>query len=47
LCDPLGTGGDGGLGLEAGKEKGGLVIVQDPDEAEYDGMPPGCMCARG
>src|ERR1700756_3670158 len=21
------------------KEKGGLVIAQDPDEAEYDGMP--------
>ena len=34
-----GTGGDGSLGLKAVKEKGGLVIVQDPDEAEYDGMP--------
>ena len=34
-----GTGGDGSLGLKAIKEKGGLVIVQDPDEADYDGMP--------
>src|SRR5580693_940871 len=34
-----GTGGDGSLGLKAVKKKGGLVIVQDPDEAEYDGMP--------
>ncbi len=34
-----GTGSDGSLGLKAVKEKGGLVIVQDPDDAEYDGMP--------
>src|SRR5438552_3115720 len=34
-----GTGGDGSLGLKTVKEKGGLVIVQDPGEAEYDGMP--------
>src|SRR5271163_1948197 len=34
-----GTGGDGSLGLKAVKEQGGLVIAQDPDEAEYDGMP--------
>ena len=34
-----GTGSDGSLGLKAVKEKGGLVIAQDPDEAEYDGMP--------
>jgi two-component system, chemotaxis family, CheB/CheR fusion protein len=34
-----GTGGDGSLGLKTVKEKGGLVIAQDPDEAEYDGMP--------
>ncbi len=34
-----GTGGDGSLGLKSVKEKGGLVIVQDPGEAEYDGMP--------
>jgi two-component system, chemotaxis family, CheB/CheR fusion protein len=34
-----GTGGDGSQGLKAVKEKGGLVIVQDPDDAEYNGMP--------
>jgi len=34
-----GNGGDGSIGLKAVKEKYGLVIAQDPDEAEYDGMP--------
>jgi two-component system CheB/CheR fusion protein len=34
-----GTGADGSLGLKALKEHGGLVIAQDPDEAEHDGMP--------
>jgi len=34
-----GTGADGSLGLKAVKEKRGLVIVQDPNEAGYDGMP--------
>nr|WP_255528962.1 chemotaxis protein CheB [Roseomonas rosulenta] len=34
-----GTGADGSLGLKAIKEKGGLVIAQDPDEAGFDGMP--------
>ena len=34
-----GTGSDGSLGLKAVKEKGGLVIAQEPGEAEYDGMP--------
>lgn len=34
-----GTGADGSLGLQAVKEKLGLVIAQDPDEAGYDGMP--------
>lgn len=34
-----GTGADGSLGLKAVKEKGGLVVAQDPDEAGYDGMP--------
>ena len=34
-----GSGADGSLGLQAVKQKGGLVIAQDPDEAGYDGMP--------
>lgn len=34
-----GTGSDGALGLRAVKEKGGLTVVQDPTEAEFDGMP--------
>ncbi len=40
ICVVLsGTGADGSLGLKAVKEQGGLVIVQDPEEASYDGMP--------
>ncbi len=34
-----GTGTDGSLGVEALKAKGGMVFVQDPGEAEHDGMP--------
>lgn len=34
-----GTGTDGTLGLKAVKEVAGLCLVQDPDEADYDGMP--------
>jgi two-component system, chemotaxis family, CheB/CheR fusion protein len=34
-----GTGSDGALGLKAVRESGGLALVQDPTESEYDGMP--------
>lgn len=34
-----GTGTDGSAGLKAIKANHGLVIVQDPKEAGYDGMP--------
>lgn len=34
-----GTGSDGASGLARIKEQGGLPIVQDPEEAEYDSMP--------
>jgi two-component system, chemotaxis family, CheB/CheR fusion protein len=34
-----GTGSDGTLGLREIKEAGGTCLVQDPAEADYDGMP--------
>ncbi len=34
-----GTGADGSIGLRAIKDAGGLVIAQNPKEADYDGMP--------
>lgn len=34
-----GMGSDGTLGLRAIKDHGGLVLVQDPVEAKFDGMP--------
>ncbi|HEY5998134.1 MAG TPA: chemotaxis protein CheB [bacterium] len=40
ICVVLsGTGTEGTLGLRAIKGEGGLVIVQDPATAKYDGMP--------
>lgn len=34
-----GAGSDGALGISAIKERGGLLLVQAPEEAEHDGMP--------
>jgi two-component system CheB/CheR fusion protein len=34
-----GGGSDGAVGIRIIKEQGGLVLVQDPVEAEHDGMP--------
>ncbi|MEI6435545.1 MAG: chemotaxis protein CheB [Bacteroidota bacterium] len=34
-----GMGSDGSLGLKAIKEKNGIVLVQDPVTAKFDGMP--------
>lgn len=34
-----GTGANGSMGMKRVKERGGLCIVQDPREAEYDDMP--------
>lgn len=34
-----GTGADGSMGLKRVKERGGISIVQDPNEAEYSDMP--------
>ena len=48
ICAILsGTGTDGSLGLKAVKEKGGLVIVQNPDEAAFDGMPRSAIMSGG
>ena len=34
-----GTGSDGTRGIRAIKEQDGMVMVQDPEEAKFDGMP--------
>ncbi len=34
-----GTGTDGSRGIKTIKEQGGIVMVQDPDTAKFDGMP--------
>lgn len=34
-----GTGSDGSRGIQAIKEVGGLVMIQDPKTAKFDGMP--------
>ena len=34
-----GTGSDGALGVRAVKSEGGMVMVQEPESTEYDGMP--------
>ena len=34
-----GTGTDGTQGIKTIKQQGGLVFVQDPESAEFDGMP--------
>jgi two-component system CheB/CheR fusion protein len=38
-----GTGQDGTLGLKAIDGAGGMVMVQNPDQAEYPGMPKSAM----
>lgn len=34
-----GTGSDGTIGMKQVKDQGGFAMIQDPKEAEYDGMP--------
>ena len=34
-----GAGSDGALGVRAVKEAGGIILVQDPNEADYGSMP--------
>jgi two-component system, chemotaxis family, CheB/CheR fusion protein len=38
-----GSGSDGALGIRAIKDRAGLTIVQDPEQAEYDGMPQSAL----
>ncbi|HVX19527.1 MAG TPA: chemotaxis protein CheB [Acidimicrobiales bacterium] len=38
-----GSGTDGAMGVEAVKERGGTVIVQDPESAEFSGMPQAAL----
>lgn len=40
-----GMGSDGSLGLKAIKEKHGVVLVQDPATAKFDGMPQSAIHA--
>jgi two-component system CheB/CheR fusion protein len=42
-----GMGSDGTLGLNAIKEKNGIVAVQDPQCAKFDGMPNSAIAAAG
>ncbi|HTK41049.1 MAG TPA: chemotaxis protein CheB [Gemmatimonadales bacterium] len=41
-----GNGTDGTQGLKAVKDAGGLTMAQDPDTAEYDGMPRSAGATR-
>jgi Methylase of chemotaxis methyl-accepting proteins len=41
-----GTGADGTEGLKAIKEEGGLTFVQDPETAQYQGMPQSAISAE-
>lgn len=38
-----GTGSDGAMGVGAVKTMGGLIIVQDPEEAYFPGMPKAAL----
>jgi len=42
-----GTGADGSVGLLAIKQGDGLVIAQDPADADYDGMPSAAIATGG
>jgi two-component system CheB/CheR fusion protein len=41
-----GMGTDGTLGIKAIKEKGGVVFVQEPSSAKFDGMPKSAIEAK-
>src|SRR6185437_9724053 len=41
-----GAGADGAIGVKSIKEAGGIVLVQDPNEAEYPSMPRSAIAAE-
>ncbi|ATL29216.1 chemotaxis protein CheB [Streptomyces formicae] len=45
VCVLTGTGVDGAMGAEAVSSRGGTVIVQDPADAQYPGMPQAAIDA--
>ena len=42
-CVLTGSGADGSMGVRAIKARGGTVIVEDPDSAEFKGMPEAAL----
>jgi two-component system, chemotaxis family, protein-glutamate methylesterase/glutaminase len=44
-CVLTGTGSDGAMGASAVKSRGGTVIVEDPELAEFKGMPEAAIAA--
>ena len=41
-----GAGADGAIGVKSIKDAGGIVLVQDPSEAEYPSMPRSAIAAE-
>jgi two-component system, chemotaxis family, CheB/CheR fusion protein len=41
-----GAGSDGAIGVRAVKEAGGIILVQDPEEAEYSSMPRSAIASE-
>ena len=41
-----GGGSDGAVGVEAVKESGGIILVQDPSEAEHPSMPTAAIATE-
>jgi len=44
-CVLTGSGSDGAMGVTAIKSRGGSVIVEDPESAEFKGMPEAAVSA--
>ncbi|MGW7683472.1 chemotaxis protein CheB [Kribbella sp. NPDC054772] len=44
-CVLTGSGRDGSMGVSAVKSRGGTVIVEDPESAEFSGMPEAAVGA--